>query len=165
LSNLRPYSFSEDIRRVLRVPPPATLALFLISVGAFIGQVFGGSSDWQRAVGLIPANVADAPSLLRVGDTQLLPACLTLFSYMFLHGGSICEDKSHVRFHLVKSCLRLLNATPTAQTVNAVQIEIVEKASLPVFGREVFAGVPINQHGHMTHKRPVGTLAEPLETL
>jgi membrane associated rhomboid family serine protease len=87
LSDFRPYSFTEDIRRVLRVPPPATLALFLIAVSAFIGQVFGGSSDWQRAVGLIPANVADAPSLLRVGDTQILPAWLTLFSYMFLHGG------------------------------------------------------------------------------
>jgi membrane associated rhomboid family serine protease len=56
-------------------------------VGAFIGQVFGGSGDWQRAVGLIPANIADAPSLLRIGNTQLLPAWLTLFSYMFLHGG------------------------------------------------------------------------------
>jgi len=56
-------------------------------VGAFIGQVLGGSSDWQRAVGIIPANVADASSLMRVGDTQLLPAWLTLFSYMFLHGG------------------------------------------------------------------------------
>jgi membrane associated rhomboid family serine protease len=71
----------------LRVPPPATLALFLVTVVAFIGQVLGGSSDWQRAVGIIPANVADASSLLRVGDTQFLPAWLTLFSYMFLHGG------------------------------------------------------------------------------
>jgi membrane associated rhomboid family serine protease len=83
----RPYSFAEDIRKTLRVPPPATLALFLITVGAFIGQVLGGSSDWQRAVGIIPTNVADASSLVRVGDTQLLPAWLTLFSYMFLHSG------------------------------------------------------------------------------
>jgi membrane associated rhomboid family serine protease len=55
-------------------------------VGAFIGQVLGGSSEWQRAVGIIPANVADPSSLLRVGNTQILPAWLTLFSYMFLHG-------------------------------------------------------------------------------
>ncbi len=83
----RPYSFTEDLRRALRVPPPATLALFLITGGAFIGQVLGGSSAWQRAVGIIPANVVDTSSLPRVGDTQLLPAWLTLFSYMFLHSG------------------------------------------------------------------------------
>ena len=83
----RPYSFSEDLHRALRVPPPATLVLFLLTVSAFIGQVLGGSSEWQRAVGIIPTNVADASALLRVGDTQLLPAWLTLFSYMFLHGG------------------------------------------------------------------------------
>jgi membrane associated rhomboid family serine protease len=82
----RPYSFAEDIRRVWRIPPPATRVLFLISVIAFIGQVLGGSSNWQRAAGLIPANVADALSFLRVGDTQLLPAWLTLFTYLFLHG-------------------------------------------------------------------------------
>jgi membrane associated rhomboid family serine protease len=56
-------------------------------VGAFIGQALGGSSASQRAVGIIPANVADASSLMRVGDAQVLPAWLTLFSYMFLHGG------------------------------------------------------------------------------
>jgi membrane associated rhomboid family serine protease len=60
-------------------------------VSVFIGQVLGGSSDWQRAVGIIPANIADASSLWRVGDMQLLPAWLTLFSYMFLHG-----DLSHL---------------------------------------------------------------------
>jgi membrane associated rhomboid family serine protease len=54
---------------------------------AFVGQLLGGSGDWQRAVGIIPANVADVPSLLRVGDSQVLPAWLTLFSYIFLHGG------------------------------------------------------------------------------
>jgi membrane associated rhomboid family serine protease len=83
----RPYSFTEDVCRALRVPPPATLALLLITVGAFIGQALGGGSDWQRAVGIIPANAADASSLMRTGDSQLLPAWLTLFSYMFLHGG------------------------------------------------------------------------------
>jgi membrane associated rhomboid family serine protease len=72
---------------VLRIPPPATLVLFLISVVAFIGQVLGGQSNWQRAVGIIPANVTDASSLLRIGDTQVLPAWLTLFTYMFLHSG------------------------------------------------------------------------------
>jgi membrane associated rhomboid family serine protease len=58
----------------------------LITGSAFIGQVLGGRSDWQRAVGIIPADIADASSLMRVGDGQLLPAWLTLFSYMFLHG-------------------------------------------------------------------------------
>jgi membrane associated rhomboid family serine protease len=56
---------------------------------AFAGQLLGGSGDWQRAVGIIPANVANASSLLRVGDTQVLPAWLTLLSYMFLHGGVV----------------------------------------------------------------------------
>jgi membrane associated rhomboid family serine protease len=83
----RPYSFIEDIRRIFRPPPPATLVLVVITVVAFIGQVLGGSNVWQRAVGIIPANVADASSLLRISDGQVLPAWLTLFSYMFLHGG------------------------------------------------------------------------------
>jgi membrane associated rhomboid family serine protease len=83
----RPYSFTEDIRRALRVPPPATLVLFLVTVVVFIGQTLGGSEDWQRAVGLIPANVANASSLLPVGNTQIIQAWLTLFAYMFLHGG------------------------------------------------------------------------------
>jgi membrane associated rhomboid family serine protease len=82
----RPYSFTKEIHRVLCVPPPATLILFLITVSAFIGQVLGGGSDWQRAGGIIPANVVGASSLRRIGDTQVLPAWLTLFSYMFLHG-------------------------------------------------------------------------------
>lgn len=81
------YSFVADIRRILRIPPPATLVLFVITVVAYIGQVLGGSSEWQQAVGIIPARVADASSILRIGDTQILPAWLTLFSYMFLHGG------------------------------------------------------------------------------
>jgi membrane associated rhomboid family serine protease len=83
----RPYSFTEDIRRIFRVPPPATLVLVVITVVVFIGQVLGDSSAWQRAVGIIPAKLADASSLLRVSDEQVLPAWLTLFSYMFLHGG------------------------------------------------------------------------------
>jgi membrane associated rhomboid family serine protease len=83
----RPYSFLEDIRRLRRIPPPATIVLFLITVVVFLGQVLGGGTAWQRAVGLIPANVAAGHSLLRIGDTQVLPAWLTLFSYMFLHSG------------------------------------------------------------------------------
>lgn len=80
----RPYSFTEDIRRVLRVPPLATLVLLLITVAIFIGQVLAGSSEWQRAAGIIPANVAH---ILRADDIQVLPARMTLFSYMFLHTG------------------------------------------------------------------------------
>jgi membrane associated rhomboid family serine protease len=82
----RSYSFAEDIGRLWRVPPPATVVFFLITVVAFTCQVLGGSSDWQRAVGLIPANLVDTRSLLPVGQSQLLPAWLTLFTYMFLHG-------------------------------------------------------------------------------
>ena len=83
----RPYSFVEDIGRIVRIPPPATLALFLLTVLVFVGQVLGGSSRWQRAVGVIPLNVSEAWSVMRIADGQLLPIWLTLLSYMFLHGG------------------------------------------------------------------------------
>jgi membrane associated rhomboid family serine protease len=83
----RPYSFIDDIRRILRVPPPSTLVLFLITVVAFIGQLLGGSSDWQWAVGIVPVNVTDVSSIMLIGERQLVPAWLTLFSYMFLHSG------------------------------------------------------------------------------
>jgi membrane associated rhomboid family serine protease len=84
---VRPYSLAADIGRLLRLPPSATVVLVLLTVGAFLVQVLGSDRDWQRAVGLIPANVADPSSLLRIADDQVLPAWLTLFSYMFLHSG------------------------------------------------------------------------------
>jgi membrane associated rhomboid family serine protease len=43
--------------------------------------------DLQRALGIIPANVADPAALLRIGNTQAVPAWVTLFSYQFLHSG------------------------------------------------------------------------------
>ena len=64
----RPYSFVKDIRRILLIPPPATCALFLITVVVFIGQVLCGSTDWQWAVGIIPANLSEVSSALRVGN-------------------------------------------------------------------------------------------------
>jgi membrane associated rhomboid family serine protease len=84
---------------------------FLITVGAFVGQVLGGSSDWQRAVGIIPTNVADVSSLMRVGDAQLLPAWLTLFSYMFLHGGLF-----HLLTNVACLCLFGILAEPVMGT-------------------------------------------------
>ena len=75
------YRFTEDFRRALRIPPPATLALFLTTVAVFIGQVLG--DGWQQAAGLIPANIAGLSSI-----EQIIPAPMTLFSYQFLHSGA-----------------------------------------------------------------------------
>jgi membrane associated rhomboid family serine protease len=56
-------------------------------VVAFIGQLLGGSNNWEWSFGVVPANVADISSAMQIGERQWVPAWLTLFSYMFLHGG------------------------------------------------------------------------------
>jgi membrane associated rhomboid family serine protease len=84
---VHPYSFIDDISRIFRIPPPATLVLFLVTVTAFIGQLLGGSSDSQWAFGIVPANIANVSSFMWTGERQLFPAWLTLLSYTFLHSG------------------------------------------------------------------------------
>jgi membrane associated rhomboid family serine protease len=66
---------------------PATLALFLVTVGAFVAQVVVGGDAGERAFGVIPARISDLSSLTTVSDGQLIAGWLTLLTYMFLHGG------------------------------------------------------------------------------
>jgi len=66
---------------------PATLALILVTVATNLGQVWVGGDAVQRAFGLIPARVASLSSLMSLGDGQLVPAWLTLITYMFPHMG------------------------------------------------------------------------------
>jgi membrane associated rhomboid family serine protease len=66
--------------------PPATLALFLVTVITYLVQVLVGGDVVERAVGLIPARVSHLATLTAVGGGQQVPAWLTLFTYMFPHG-------------------------------------------------------------------------------
>ncbi len=66
---------------------PATLTLLLLTVGAFLGQIAAGGNAGQRAFGIIPAHFSDPSSLTEVAGGQSIPVWLTLFIYMFLHGG------------------------------------------------------------------------------
>src|SRR5258706_436598 len=66
-------------------PPPATLALFLVTVTTYLVQVLAGGDVVQRAVGLIPARVSNSTLLMAIGGGQLVPAWLTLVTYMFPH--------------------------------------------------------------------------------
>ncbi len=66
--------------------PPATLALFLVTVITYLVQVLVGGNVVERAVGLIPARISNLPTLLVLGGGQQVPAWLTLITYMFPHG-------------------------------------------------------------------------------
>jgi len=65
--------------------PPATPALFLATVTTYLVQALAGGDVVERAVGLIPARVSHLTTLMVVGGGQLLPAWLTLVTYMFPH--------------------------------------------------------------------------------
>jgi membrane associated rhomboid family serine protease len=66
---------------------PTTLALILVTIATYLGQVCVGSDVVRRAIGLIPARVSSLSSLVSIGDGQLVPAWLTLITYMFPHMG------------------------------------------------------------------------------
>jgi membrane associated rhomboid family serine protease len=66
---------------------PATLALLLVTIATYLGQVLAGGDAVQRAIGLIPARVSDPASLMAIGRGQLIPSWLTLLAYMFPHAG------------------------------------------------------------------------------
>jgi membrane associated rhomboid family serine protease len=66
---------------------PATLALLLLTVGAFAGQVAAGGDAAERTFGLIPARLSGPSSLTDVAGGQPIPAWLTPLTYMFLHHG------------------------------------------------------------------------------
>jgi membrane associated rhomboid family serine protease len=66
---------------------PATLLLILMTITTYLRQVWVGGDVVQRAFGLIPARVSSPSSLMTLGDGQLVPAWLTLITYMFPHVG------------------------------------------------------------------------------
>ena len=69
-----------------KLAAPATLALFLVTVGTYLAQVLAGGDIVERAIGLIPARVSNLATLTAVGSGQLVPAWLTLVTYIFPHG-------------------------------------------------------------------------------
>src|SRR5713101_9101554 len=69
------------------LPPVGTLALCLFTLGASIAQSIADSGRWRQAIGVVPASVLHLSSITRIGEGQVVPVWLTLFTYMFLHGG------------------------------------------------------------------------------
>ncbi len=59
----------------------------LLTIGASIAQSIGDSGQWARAIGVVPASVLHLSSITSVGEGQAIPVWLTLFTYVFLHGG------------------------------------------------------------------------------
>jgi membrane associated rhomboid family serine protease len=68
------------------VAPPATLSLLLVTTTTYVLQVLAGDDVVARAIGLIPARVAEFHTLAALGGGQVVPAWLTLVTYMFPHG-------------------------------------------------------------------------------
>jgi membrane associated rhomboid family serine protease len=68
-----------------KLAAPATLALFLVTVATYLSQVLAGGDVVERAIGLIPARVSNLATLTAVGSGQLVPAWLTLVTYIFPH--------------------------------------------------------------------------------
>ena len=68
-----------------KLAAPATLALFLVTVATYLVQVLAGGDIVERAIGLIPARVSNLATLTAVGSGQLVPAWLTLVTYIFPH--------------------------------------------------------------------------------
>ena len=69
-----------------RLAAPATLALFLVTIATYLAQVLAGGDIVERAIGLIPARVSNLATLTAVGSGQVVPAWLTLVTYIFPHG-------------------------------------------------------------------------------
>jgi membrane associated rhomboid family serine protease len=87
-------SLVQTVRRLLLppagtrlIPPAGTLVLCFLTVGAFIGQSIAGGERWIRAAGAVYTSVPEILPVTRIGDGQAIPVWLTLFTYMFLHGG------------------------------------------------------------------------------
>lgn len=73
--------------RASLLPPAGTLTLCLFTIGASIAQSIADRGRWGQAVGVLPASVLHLSSITRVGQGHVVPGWLTLFTYMFLHGG------------------------------------------------------------------------------
>jgi len=64
---------------------PATVLLVGLTTGTYLLQVLLGGEAVQRAVGLVPADVSRPSTLFAVGERQVVPAWLTLLTYVFPH--------------------------------------------------------------------------------
>jgi hypothetical protein len=53
--------------------PLNTLALCLVTVATYLGQVLAGGDAVQRAIGLIPARVSDPTLLMAIGEDNWSP--------------------------------------------------------------------------------------------
>jgi membrane associated rhomboid family serine protease len=69
------------------LPPVGTLILCLLTSATFVAQTMTGTERWIQAAGIVPAHILHISSLLGIADAQGLPVWLTLFTYIFLHGG------------------------------------------------------------------------------
>ena len=69
------------------VPLPGTLALCLVTIGTAIAQSIWGGRLVAQAVGVVLHNRWSLSSLVSVAEGQIIPAWLTLFTYVFPHGG------------------------------------------------------------------------------
>ena len=67
--------------------PPATLVLVSLTLATYLVQVAVGGEVVTKALGFIPSVVASGRTLLRVESGQVVPVWLTLFTYVFPHGG------------------------------------------------------------------------------
>ncbi|MHC1765911.1 MAG: rhomboid family intramembrane serine protease [Verrucomicrobiia bacterium] len=69
------------------LPPAGTLALCLLTIGTAAAQSIGDGRQIAQAVGVDLHSLRSLSSLLIVADGQAIPAWLTLFTYVFPHGG------------------------------------------------------------------------------
>ncbi len=69
------------------LPPPGTLGLCLLTVATAIAQSLWDGERVSQAVGVVLGNLPNPSSLTGVGKGQVIPGWLTLFTYVFPHGG------------------------------------------------------------------------------
>lgn len=69
------------------VPPAGTLVLCLMTIGTAIAQSLWGGRQVAQGMGVVLHNLWSLSSLTSVGEGQFFPAWLTLFTYVFPHGG------------------------------------------------------------------------------
>ena len=69
------------------LPPVGTVALCLLTIATSIAQSIADSRRWTQAIGVVPAHVLHLSSITSIGEGQVIPVWLTLFTYVYLHGG------------------------------------------------------------------------------
>jgi membrane associated rhomboid family serine protease len=73
--------------RFLILPPPGTLTLCLLTLSGSVAQSIADNGEWTQAVGVVPANVWHFSAYAGIAEVQVIPVWVTLFAYLFLHGG------------------------------------------------------------------------------